>query len=79
MTYHILYFAILRDERGVPKEDIQSAAKTPRALYNELQKKHSFTLDAQQLGVAINEDFADWDSALQEGDEVVFIPPVAGG
>ena len=32
-----------------------------------------------QLRVAINAAFADWESELRDGDEVVFIPPVAGG
>jgi len=29
--------------------------------------------------VAINEDFSDWNTPLKDGDELVFIPPVAGG
>ncbi|MGH8244731.1 MAG: MoaD/ThiS family protein, partial [Steroidobacteraceae bacterium] len=32
-----------------------------------------------QLKVAVNAAFGGWDQALQDGDEVVFIPPVAGG
>jgi molybdopterin converting factor small subunit len=31
------------------------------------------------LRVAINEEFADWTRPLEDGDHVVFIPPVAGG
>jgi len=27
----------------------------------------------------VNQDFAGWDDALAEGDEVAFIPPVSGG
>jgi len=44
--------------------------QNPQALLNANQK---------QLMVAVNEEFSDWDYILQEGDEVVFIPPVAGG
>ena len=29
--------------------------------------------------VAVNDEFADWNQTLREGDELVFIPPVAGG
>ena len=28
---------------------------------------------------AINDEFADWNADLSDGDAVVFIPPVAGG
>jgi molybdopterin converting factor small subunit len=36
-------------------------------------------LPASQLKVAVNAAFSDWNQALADGDEVVFIPPVAGG
>jgi molybdopterin converting factor small subunit len=29
--------------------------------------------------VAINDDFAPWTALVSDGDELVFIPPVAGG
>jgi len=31
------------------------------------------------LRVAVNEEFSDWQRPLEDGDRVVFIPPVAGG
>ena len=31
------------------------------------------------IGFSANEEFAAWDTALRDGDQVVFIPPVAGG
>ncbi len=79
MNLKILYFALLREQRGLEEEVIQSDAENARALYEHLQEAHSFTLKPTQLRVAINENFAEWDSPLAEGDEVVFIPPVAGG
>lgn len=78
-TLRIKYFALLREKRGLEEESITSAASTPRALWEELRAAHGFGLDASQLMVVVNEDFSDWEYTLEDGDEVVFIPPVAGG
>ena len=79
MTLHILYFAILREQRGAAEERIESAAPTAHALYAELSARHRFSLPSERLRVVINDAFADWDSRLSDGDTVVFVPPVAGG
>jgi molybdopterin converting factor subunit 1 len=73
------YFALLREEAGRQSETVETAAPTPAALYTELAARHGFRLPAAQLRVAVNAAFSDWDRPLQDGDEVVFIPPVAGG
>ncbi len=73
------YFAILREQRGLEAETVNTAAQTPRALYREVADAHGFTLAAERVGVAINNAFATWDHPLAAGDTVVFIPPVAGG
>jgi molybdopterin-guanine dinucleotide biosynthesis protein A len=76
---HVQYFASLRDQAGRSEEAVTSAARTPRELYAELRARHQLGLSAEQLRVAVNEDFADWNHPLQTGDNVVFLPPVAGG
>jgi len=73
------YFASLREDAGRATESIESTAATPAALYAELAGRHGFRLLQAQLRVAVNSAFADWDRALADDDEVVFIPPVAGG
>ena len=60
-------------------ETVETAATTPATLYAELAARHGFRLPASQLRVAVNAAFSDWDRPLRDGDEVVFIPPVAGG
>jgi molybdopterin-guanine dinucleotide biosynthesis protein A len=75
----VQYFAALRDQAGRSTETVRSAARTPRELYAELKARHRLTLTAEQLRVAVNEEFADWQRLLQPGDNVVFLPPVAGG
>jgi molybdopterin converting factor subunit 1 len=78
-TVHVQYFALLREQRGVAREDITTSAATPAELYAELQARHGFTLGAGQLRVAVGGEFAPWTLPLAAGADVVFIPPVAGG
>jgi molybdopterin converting factor subunit 1 len=75
----IQYFALLREERGTREEVVNTEAATPQQLYEELRRRHNFSLDAGRLRVAINDEFVGWDSVLAPQDCVVFIPPVAGG
>jgi molybdenum cofactor guanylyltransferase len=79
MQIKVQYYAILREQAGRSEETVATAARTPRDLYAELQRRHPFSLDADSLRVAINAEFSDWSQPLVEGDAVVFIPPVAGG
>jgi molybdopterin-guanine dinucleotide biosynthesis protein A len=76
---HVQYFAALRDQAGRSAETVASAARTPRELYAELRARHRLALSAEQLRVAVNDDFADWNRPLAAGDSIVFLPPVAGG
>ncbi|HTC44303.1 MAG TPA: NTP transferase domain-containing protein [Steroidobacteraceae bacterium] len=79
MQIKVQYYAILREQAGRSEETVATAARTPRDLYAELQRRHPFSLGADSLRVAINAEFSDWSQPLTEGDAVVFIPPVAGG
>jgi molybdopterin-guanine dinucleotide biosynthesis protein A len=79
MQIKVQYYAILREQAGRSEETVATAARTPRDLYAELQRRHPFSLGAESLRVAINAEFGEWSQSLVEGDAVVFIPPVAGG
>jgi molybdopterin converting factor subunit 1 len=78
-TVRVSYFAILREQRGVGEERVATEAATAGELYEELRKRHRFTLAADRLRVAINDEFEPWSAAVSDGDALVFIPPVAGG
>lgn len=79
ITLHVQYFAILREQRGLSQEKLATTATTPGALYDELRNRHHFTLPGDRIRAAVNDIFIDSEAALQDGDRVVFIPPVAGG
>lgn len=73
------YFAALRDQVGREAETLELAVNTPAELYAALQERYGLTLEPASLRVAVNDRFVAMDSTLAEGDQVVFIPPVAGG
>lgn len=75
----VQYFALLREQARRSEETVTTAAADPAGLFAELRARHGFTLAPDRLKVAVNDEFAAWDTALREGDRVVFIPPVAGG
>lgn len=79
MKIQIEYFALLKEQRGASIETIETKADTPEILYSDLKRQYSFSLEPSALKVAVNEDFANWNHSLEDGDTVVFIPPVAGG
>jgi molybdopterin synthase sulfur carrier subunit len=79
MRLKLLYFASLRDRAGRDAETIESQAADPRALYAEVDARHGLGLAPERLRVAVNGQFATWQSPLADGDEVVFLPPVSGG
>lgn len=74
-TVHIQYFAMLREARGMSGESLTTTAATPAELYDQL----ALPVPRKSLKVAINDEFARWDSALKAEDLVTFIPPTAGG
>lgn len=75
----VRYFALFREQRGVSVESLRTSAKTLAELYDELSQVYKFTLPVQRVRVAVNDQFADWQNALEDNSMVVFIPPVAGG
>lgn len=79
LTLHVQYFAILREQRGLTQETLTTAAATPTALYDELRARHAFTLPADRVRAAVNDEFVPPTHVLCDGDRLVFIPPVAGG
>ena len=81
----VLYFAWLRQKIGFGEETIslpQSVA-TPAALVDWLKARGSgyetaFS-DVEAIKVAVNQEFAEYDTPISDNDEVAFFPPVTGG
>jgi sulfur-carrier protein len=78
-TITIQYYALLREQRGLSEESLQTDARSAEALYAALQESHGFTLGIQHVRAAINGKMQPWDTPISDGDTVTLIPPVAGG
>lgn len=79
ISIQLRYFASLKDAVGRSTEELSSMAKTPQDLYRDLRERYGFSLDASLVRYAVNGAFVPGSTNLKSGDEVVFIPPVAGG
>jgi molybdopterin converting factor subunit 1 len=79
LNLRVQYFAILREQRGLNEEVVETASATAAQLYEELRARHGFSLPINRMRVVVNESFVDWEHTLSDGDRVVFVPPVAGG
>ncbi|WHY00631.1 molybdopterin converting factor subunit 1 [Neobacillus sp. DY30] len=74
----VLFFAHLRDAVGEEFLKLDASGKTVAELKAELALNYNLPkLDT--VMTAINEEFAQDDEVIQDGDEVAFIPPVSGG
>ena len=79
-TINILYFASLADEANCHEEKVTVPKSTSlNELYAQLNQKYNFSREPSELKVAINDYFAKWSDDINDGDNVVFITPVAGG
>ncbi len=79
MHIRITYYAVLRDCRGLDREDLTTDVASLQQLYRDLARAHAFPVDEAHVRPAINDEFCAWDRPVHDGDHVVFIPPVAGG
>jgi len=79
----ILYFASLRERLGRAEETLQDFPGTVAGLRARLAARgdvwDEVFADEQRVLVAVNQEMAPVDRALQAGDEVGFFPPVTGG
>ncbi len=81
MTIRLLYFATFRDVAGRDGEDRRVAPGTPvSALWRELvAEMPGLARTGSMPPAAVNCEYTGPDTVLADGDEVAFLPPVAGG
>ena len=81
MRVSVLYFAVFRERIGTDAEMLElPAGATLAHAIAALEAKHDAIRGLRgKYRIAVNQDMVDGDPILAEGDEVVLIPPVAGG
>lgn len=79
MKVGVQYFAVLRERRGIDKEEIVTDAGTVEDLIKELVVKFNLGLPTVLIRAAVGTEFVDPRTELKEGMSLILIPPVAGG
>ena len=81
MKIHLLFFSLLRDISGSEQiKDYSFEGQTIGDLLAQLFREFP-GLDEwdEKLLIAVNCEYADRETQIQEGDEVALMPPVQGG
>lgn len=83
MQITVRYFASIREALGTGSETVQTQAATLGVLRDELLARGGAHAEAlarhRAVRTALNQVMADEASALTDGAEVAFFPPVTGG
>lgn len=78
MRLNVVFFAHLRREIGTDHLTLEAPEGADvRAVASLIEAQHGLSL--RGCMVAVNENYAAPDRSLKDGDEVAFLPPVAGG
>ena len=75
MQVTVLYFAYLREERGLTQEIVSCPEiLTVKELFYQV-----FQREATGIRFSVNQEFVASEQEIEEGDEIAFLPPVGGG
>ena len=78
-TIVLKYFSRFAELTAKSSEEFKTQADTVEALWLELDSIYSFQQPPNTVRPAINHQFCEWTSIIDDGDTVSFIPPVSGG
>ncbi|WP_020537247.1 MoaD/ThiS family protein [Lewinella cohaerens] len=80
MEIKVLAFGIARDILGGPELKISGPENlTVGRLLELLKERYPAFVDLTSLAIAVNAEYANENQPISAGDEIVIIPPVAGG
>ncbi len=79
MKVTVRCFASVREALGREVLELEVPEGTTVAGLRELLAAKAPDLEGLPLAYAVNQDYADGERELRQGDEVAFIPPISGG
>ncbi len=83
MQLEVLYFAWVRERIGVPRETVQTEARTVADLVAELTTREeryaAAFADLSTVRVALDQTLSGFEAELSGVREVAFFPPMTGG
>jgi molybdopterin synthase sulfur carrier subunit len=81
MRVSVRYFAALRERVGKDAEELALAdgATVEQARAALIERYPALSATLTTCAAAVNRAYASAETALTEGDELVFIPPLGGG
>jgi len=81
MRARVLFFGLLKDVVGCAAEDIElpEGADLGSVFERYAARQPRLREFAPSIVAARNQEFADLTTALRDGDEIAFLPPVSGG
>lgn len=79
----VRFFAMLKNKAGrevieIPCEDEMTLRELQDTIIKEFPEIKEY-LSGKRVLVSVNQEFAEPDSVVKDGDEVAFLPPFSGG
>lgn len=75
----VLFFGKLKEVWLTGQLTVQTESSNIEELYQELLDTAVYEPFKASIKVACNDEFCDWDSTIENGDEIAFLPPASGG
>ncbi len=80
MTITVKFFASLRERLHCGQVQLEfNPSQIPLSLEQVWQQATQNAEKPVQILVALNKNYVNWQTPVQDGDEVAFFPPVTGG
>jgi molybdopterin converting factor subunit 1 len=81
MRVRVLFFGRLREMTGCAEDwaEMPPSARVEDVFAHYVRRVPAVAGFRASLAASVNEEYAAWNAALKDGDEVAFLPPVSGG